>query len=70
MKRFSLLDRLFLLVLPAPVAGASGSCGSRCDVVRVAEGLRRCASNVASSMFHFGEAICQMSLAKSCRYLS
>ena len=27
-------------------------------------------SNVASSKAHFGEAICQISLAKSCRYLS
>ena len=27
-------------------------------------------SNVASSKSHFGEASCQMSLAKSCRYLS
>ena len=39
------------------------------DVVRIVEGaaLR---SKVASSNFHFGDAVCQMSFANSRRYLS
>ena len=39
--------------------------GDRTKIKEAAERL-----NTASSKLHFGDAVCQMSLAKSCRYSS